>query len=93
MRQQWTYLGLGLEGNTWGYERTDGTDDQVSYGDWRATIGWQSRPSAPVNAPFVLGRKYSAEFGYVFSRDLEFDDRNREVSLDDAVMFRISTQW
>lgn len=93
VRQHWTYIGIGLEGNTWGYERTDGSDDQLSYGDWRATIGWESRPSAPVNAPFVLGRKYSAEFGYVFSRDLEFDDRNQEISLDDAVMFRISTRW
>lgn len=92
-RQNWIYTGIGLEGNTWGYETPTGQDRQLSYGDWRWTLGWESRPSAPAGVPFVLGRKYSAEIGYAFSRDIELDNEANEISLPSSFLVRISTRY
>ena len=92
-RQQWAFLGGGLNGNTWGYERPGFGDDTLTYSDLRIVAGWESRPSAPANAPYVPGRKFSAEFGYAFSRDLEFEREALEISLDDAIVFRVSTKY
>ncbi len=92
-RQHWAYLGCGLNGNTWGYERPGYGDDALTYSDVRAVVGWESRPSAPANAPYVLGRKFSIEAGYAFSRNLEFEDELVEVSLDDAFTIRLSTRY
>lgn len=92
-RQQWAYLGAGLNGNTWGYERPGFGDDTLTYSDVRCVVGWESRPSAPTNAPYVPGRKYGVEFGYAFSRDLEFEDEAIEISLDNAFTVRLSTRY
>ena len=92
-RQNWIYTGVGLSGNTWGYENSAGVDQQLSYGDWRAVLGWESRPSAPANVPFVLGRKYSAELGYAFSRDLELDRDAADISLSSSFLLRFSTRY
>lgn len=92
-RQQWAYLGAGINGNTWGYERPTFGDDTLTYSDVRVVVGWQSRPSAPTNRPFVLGRKFSVEAGYAFSRDLEIENESVEVPLEDALMVRISTRY
>lgn len=92
-RQNWIYTGVGLDGNTWGYETNAGVDQQLSYGDWRVFVGWEARPSAPVNAPFVLGRKYDAEIGYAFSRDLELDQDAVEVPLNSSFFVRVSTRY
>ncbi len=92
-RQQWAYLGAGINGNTWGYQRPNFSDDTLTYSDVRVVVGWQLRPSAPANRPFVPGRKFSVEAGYAFSRDLEFENDSVEVPLDDALMFRISTRY
>lgn len=92
-RQNWVYTGVGLEGNTWGYETATGLDQQLSYGDWRWTLGWESRPSAPAGVPFVLGRKYSAEIGYAFSRDIEIDSDADDTSLPSSFLIRVSTRY
>jgi hypothetical protein len=92
-RQNWIYTGVGLEGNTWGYETQLGQDRQLSYGDWRWSLGWESRPSAPAGVPFVLGRKYSTEIGYAFSRDIELDSDSEEISLPSSFLIRVSTRY
>lgn len=92
-RQQWAYLGAGINGNTWGYERPEYGDDTLTYSDVRVVAGWESRPSAPANRPYVPGRKFGVEAGYVFSRDLEIENDSVEVPLQDAFMFRISTRY
>lgn len=92
-RQHWAYLGGGLNGNTWAFERPGLVDDTLTYSDLRLVAGWEMRPSAPVNAPYVVGRKYIVEVGFAFSRDLEFENDSIEVSLDEAITFRLSTQF
>ena len=76
-RQQWGYVGAGLNGGTWGVQRVDGVDDQLTYGDFRAVLGWESTPTPEPGMPFTRGRKLVAEIGYVFSRDFEWEKRGR----------------
>jgi len=92
-RQQWFYLGGGLNGNSWGYEKPGQVADILTYSDVRVVAGWHSRPSAPPGVPFVVGRKYDIEIGYAFSRDLETDRGEVEVSLGDAVTLTVSTRF
>ncbi len=54
-RQQWGYVGAGLNGGTWAYERTGGIDDQLTYGDWRVVLGWESTPTPEPGVPFTRG--------------------------------------
>lgn len=92
-RQRWAYLGVGLNGNTWGYEGPEFGDDTLTYSDWRAVAGWESKPTPPPGIPFAPGRKYVVEAGYVFSRDLEFDRQTVELALESAWMIRLSTSF
>jgi hypothetical protein len=92
-RQRWTYLGIGLNGNTWGVERTDGVDDQLSYGDWRVLFGWQSRPTPEPGKSFSIGRTNSLSIGYAFSRDLEFQNETLEVPLASTFLIQLSTSY
>ena len=92
-RQQWAYFGGGLNGSTWGYERSDLVNDTLTYGDLRIVGGWESRPSAPPGTPFVIGRKFGFEIGYAFSRDLEFEVGEVEIGLEDAFLFQVSTSY
>jgi len=92
-RQDWAYLGAGINGNTWGYEQPNFGDDTLTYSDVRVVVGWESRPSAPANQPYVPGRKFGVELGYAFSRDLEIENENVDVPLEDAIMFRASTRF
>jgi hypothetical protein len=92
-RQQWGYIGAGLNGSTWGIERVDGVDDQLTFGDFRAVLGWESTPTPEPGMPFTRGQKIGAEIGYVFSRDFEFENENRKVRLGDTLMFRVSMSF
>jgi hypothetical protein len=87
-RQQWGYIGAALHGATWGVQRGDGVDDQLTYGDFRVVLGWESTPTPEQGMPFTRGRKLGAEIGYVFSRDFEWEDDDVKIPLDDALMMR-----
>ena len=93
VRQQWLYLGGGFNGTTWGYQSATLGNDQLTYGDLRLVGGWRSTPWAAPGVSFVRGRKYSVEFGYSFSRDLEFNREQTKINLDDAFLFRIETTY
>ena len=92
-RQRWAYFGAGINGTTWGYEKTDTTGDRLTYKDIRVVIGWESRPASAANLPFAPGKTTQAEIGYVFSRELEFDDESRVEPLVDSFMFGVSTKF
>lgn len=92
-RQQWGYLGAALNGTTWGVERSDRMHDQLTYGDVRLVIGWESTPTPEPGMPFTGGRKIGVEAGYVFSRDFEWDSDESKIPLDDAWMLRGSVSF
>lgn len=87
-RQQWAYVGAALNGGTWAYTRRDGRQDQLSYGDWRAVVGWESTPRLEPGMPFARGRRMTVEAGYVFSRDFEFASDETEIPLDPTFMLQ-----
>ncbi|MCA9067794.1 MAG: hypothetical protein KDA84_02665 [Planctomycetaceae bacterium] len=87
-RQQWGYVGGGFSGGTWAYQQSDGSDDQVTYGDWRLVIGWESVPHVKPGVPFQRGRKLGIEAGYSFARDIEFDSQRPTIDLGETFLLR-----
>lgn len=59
----------------------------------REVAGWHSTPKPSPRIPFACGRKNRIEFGYVFARDLEFNDELTSVSLDVSLVFRLGTDY
>ena len=92
-RQQWGYVGIGLGGGTWAYQRRNGLNDQLTYGNWRAVIGWESTPTPEPGIPFTRGRKMNVEIGYVFDRDFEFESSAPRIKLDDVWMLQTSLSF
>lgn len=92
-RQQWVYFGGGTNGSTWGYQQFDAIDDQLTYSDLRVVLGLESRPAGSSGMPFVRGKTMQLELGYVFSRELEFEQETRRESLGDALMLSFSTKF
>lgn len=92
-RQQWGYIGAGLNGGTWAYERSGGIDDQLTYRDWRLVLGWQSTPTPEPGMRFTRGRKLGVELGYVFARKFEFESGLPDVTLDDSLMLRVTASF
>lgn len=92
-RQQWVYFGGGTSGSTWGYQQFEAIDDQLTYSDLRIVFGWESRPAGSSGMPFVRGKTTQFELGYVFSRQLEFEQDTRQEFLGDALMLSLSTKF
>lgn len=82
-----------MNGTTWGVQRNDGSDDQLTYGDVRFVMGWESTPKKKPGVPFTRGRKLGVEAGYVFSRDFEWESDESKTSLDDTFMLRGSVSF
>lgn len=87
-RQQWAYFGAALNGTTYGVERADGLDDQLTYSDVRVVLGWESTPTPEPGMPFTRGRKIGVELGYLFSRDFDWESDGSNTSPDDTLMLR-----
>ena len=87
-RQQWSYFGAALDGTTWGVERVNRTNDQLTYGDFRLVVGWESAPTPEPGIPFTRGRKLGAELAYVFSRDFAWERDGSKIRLDDSLLLR-----
>lgn len=86
--QHWAYVGAGISGGTWAYDRAGGMADRVSYREFRAVLGWECvRPQAPGSfAP--SGPRLGAEIGYAFGREFEFDSGAADISPDGALLVR-----
>ncbi len=93
LRQQWGYFGAGLNGGTWGYQRADGIDDQLTYRDWQVVVGWESQPRAEPGMPFARGRKFGAEVGYAFAREFEFESEIADIRIGDTIMLRATMSF
>ncbi|QDU80940.1 hypothetical protein Pla110_26760 [Polystyrenella longa] len=83
-RQHSVYLGGGLNGTTWAFAEPNGRENQITYSDWRAVLGWESSPFSPTGSRFTPGKRLKVETGYVFARRLEFDDVRPDISLNNG---------
>lgn len=87
-RQHWGYVGGGLSGGNWAYDRTDGAGEQLSYREFRLVLGWESMPPRPPGTFRSTGTRFHSEIGYVFGRQFEFDYRDDDTDLSDALLLR-----
>ncbi|QDT61492.1 hypothetical protein SV7mr_40280 [Stieleria bergensis] len=92
-REQWAYIGTGFSGGTWGYRQQNGTDDQITYRDWLAVVGWESTPRLAPGIPFAFGRRVNFEVGYAFGRRFEFERGRADIDLPGAATLRGSVRF
>jgi hypothetical protein len=82
MRLYWT---ARLGGGSWDIEMPDETNDVFTYRDYQILMGLES---------LSKDKKLNAwEFGFVFSRHIEFRNRSDEVNLDEAFVLRHVTRY
>jgi hypothetical protein len=77
--QDWVYIAGEYGGGTWAIQRADGSNDRVTYGDYRAILGLERR--------HIGGLDAQLEIGYVFGRSLEYRS-GAEFDPTDTVMLR-----
>jgi len=87
-RQHWGYVGGGLSGGNWAYDRASGAGEQLSYREFRLVLGWESMPPRPPGTYRSTGTRFHSEIGYVFGRQFEFDYSGDDVDLNDALLLR-----
>lgn len=92
-RQHWVYFGGGISGGTWAYQRGDGTNDLLSYGEWRLVAGWEFFPPQPPGTFRPSGPRFNAEIGYSVGRNFEFDSHRPDLSLSNALLLRTSVSF
>jgi hypothetical protein len=69
---------VSLGGRTWAVERLPGISDQLTLRDYRLSIGWERIRDG--------GSGVFAEVGYVFGRELEYENTSQVESFGDAAM-------
>ena len=72
------YLGGALGGRTWAVQRRSGISDQLALRDYRVSLGRERILDG--------GSGLFGEVGYVFGRELEYEDSTADRSFEDAVM-------
>lgn len=77
--EHFIYLAGELGGDTWAIERLSGQNDVVTYSDLRLLYGIASIDTDSAG---------SIEFGWAFSRSLEYRSGNGNLDLDDAFIIR-----
>lgn len=86
-RDVWWYLAGDYGGGSWTVTREDGDEERVDLNELRAMIGLEWGFSDGIRQ----GRRTAfAEVGYVFDRELVYEDNTGDnLQLDDGVLFRV----
>lgn len=87
-RQHWGYVGGGLSGGTWAYDRASGVGERLSYREFRLVLGWDSMPPRPPGTFRSTGTRWNTEIGYVFGREFEFDRTGGDISPENSLLLR-----
>jgi hypothetical protein len=79
--ERWVYVGGEFGGGVWSITRpSTGELDVMNYSDWRVLAGYERKITGGISR--------RVEFGYVFQRELEFDNDDSEFALDDTLFLR-----
>ncbi len=79
------YLQGNLGGGTWDVELADGTEDLMTYRDFRILLGNEKR--------FLDGSRRGMEVGYAFSRRLQLSESLVNLDFGNAVLFRLVSSF
>ncbi len=85
-RQHWGYVGGGMSGGNWAYQRANGTSERLNYREWRFVLGWESIPPQEPGRFGNAGRKYNVEIGYVFGRKFELERNATDLKIDNTLL-------
>ena len=83
--ETWSYVSLGLGGNTWAVTRNSGLHDELSLRDIRLIVG--------VDHLIQGGGGWFAELGYAFARRIEYEATDSEVPLSDGVLLQAGWRY
>ncbi len=87
-RQHWGYIGGGISGGTWAYQRAAGSRERLTYRLWRIVLGWESIPPQPLGTFRPKGTRLHAEVGYVVGRRFEFATNAPDISIGNTLFLR-----
>jgi len=83
----WAYVAGEFGGGSWAIERAGGGDDVVTYSDWRALVGVESKfpgyQTVFQNIPLVF-----VEAGWVFNREIEYKSGAGDYDPDGTALLR-----
>lgn len=80
-RERWVYATGELGGGSWAFQRTNGTDDVVTYNDLQLLLGIENKTPA--------GLSWQFEAGYVFNRRLEYLSTPGEIDYPSTAVLRV----
>lgn len=83
--QDWVYVAGEFGGGTWSIQRADGSDDILTYRDFRAIVGIERKSIGKLD--------YRFEMGYVFERQLEYKSATPDVKPTDTFMVRVGATY
>jgi hypothetical protein len=82
----WSYLSIGIGGNTWAVTRNNGRADEVALRDLRLTTGIEKTISG--------GGGWFVETGLALNRSIEYlSDETSENSLSNGIIFSAGWNW
>ncbi len=76
--ETWTYLSVGIGGNTWAVTRQSGEPDELSLRDIRLVFGLEKIVAG--------GGGWFVEAGYAFDRSIEYESDDTEIPISDGII-------
>jgi hypothetical protein len=83
--EYWGSVGLELGGGCWRVQTWNDTTDNLTYRDWRLTLGLQRKQLHAYDLNF--------EVGYVFARRIEYEDDHESFAPDDTVSLTLTGRF
>ena len=79
--EDWIYVAGEFGGNSFAVRRADGSEDMATLRDWRIMLGVERKRDG--------GAGQRLEFGYIFSRQVEYRSSTPDFNPDDTLMVRL----
>ena len=79
--EDWIYVAGEFGGNSFAIRRADGSEDMATLRDWRVMLGVERKRDG--------GAGQRLEFGYIFSRQVEYRSATPDYEPNDTLMLRL----
>lgn len=92
-KQLWGYVGGGINGGNWAFERSDQTSDQLNYREWRIVAGWEVTPVQEPGVFRPVGQTFQFEIGLALGREINFKTDLPDIALGNALLIRTGVRF